>query len=308
MSNTLFYLLTTFIWGSTWFVIKFQLGVVAPEVSIGYRFALASLMLFGWCSFRKLSLRFSCKQHLFIALQGVFLFCLNYIFFYIATAYLTSGINAVVCSLVIVFNIIFSNVLFRTPIALPVLLGALSGIGGICFIFWPQLSQLDFTDVTIMGMALSLGGTFLGSMGNILSAYNQKQGITVIESSAFAMGYGALLTLLISLVEGHPLNFDFSLSYVSSLLYLSLFGSVIAFGSYLTLLGRIGAGKAAYVLVLSPLVALVISTLFEDFTWTNHTVYGVALVLLGNLFLLTKRNPRKSANLMPKPAVEPSKG
>jgi len=294
--------MTILIWGSTWYAIKFQLGIVAPEVSIGYRFALASLMLFCWCWMKNLKLRFSLTHHVFLALQGAFLFCLNYFCAYWATEYLPSGINAVVFSTVLIFNIMNSALFYRTPMRLSMLVGALLGITGISIIFWPQLSLLDFSDKTIIGMCLSLGGSIFASWGNMLSLRNQQHHLPVMETNAYAMGYGAVFTFAFILFKGHSLNFDWSFTYVSSLLYLSLFGSIIAFGCYLTLLGRIGASRAAYALVLSPVVALGFSTLLEDFTWTLHSILGVGLILIGNVAVLFKKGIVK-----PLPQLSPEK-
>lgn len=293
MNNLALYMMTILIWGSTWYAIKFQLGVVAAEVSIGYRFALASLILFCWCWLRNLKLRFSLVHHVFLILQGAFLFSLNYFFFYWATDYLPSGINAVVFSTVIIFNIVNSALFFRTPILPSLAIGAICGVIGISVIFWPQLSLLDFSNETIIGMGLSLAGTIFASWGNMVSARNQHNHLPVVETNAYAMGYGALFTFVVIALKGHPLNFDLSFPYIGSLLYLSVLGSVLAFGSYLTLLGRIGASRAAYSLVFAPVVALIISTFFEDFTWTLYTVIGVGFIFLGSILLLIQKDREK---------------
>lgn len=289
MQNLLLYTIAVLSWGSTWYAIKFQLGTVAPEVSIVYRFALASILLFGWCWIRRLNLNFSLKSHLFLIFQGIFLFSLNYILCYLATNYLASGLNAVVFSSVMIFNILNSAIIYRTPFNAKVTLGAILGILGICTIFWPQLVILDLSSRTIIGLTLTLGGALIASWGNMFSARNQKNKLPVLQTNAYSMGYGALSMLFVVVFQGTPLTFDLSVPYVGTLIYLSVVGSIIAFGCYLTLLGRIGASKASYTIVLSPVMALAISTVFEDFDWTYNALLGVGLILFGNILVLGKK-------------------
>lgn len=290
MQNILLYLGTVLSWGSTWYAIKFQLGNVSPDISVGYRFILASFILFCWCRLRGLNLQFSLKNHLFLVAQGIFLFSLNYLCLYWATNYLASGLNAVVFSTLMIFNIINSAIFYRTTVNLSVIIGAILGISGIVIIFWPQLSILDFSSSTMVGMMLGLAGAASASWGNILSARNQKNHLPVMESNAYAMAYGGLFTFILAIMQGTPVTFDLSFSYIGSLFYLSFLGSVVAFGCYLTLLGRIGAGKAAYALLLTPVVALIISTVFEDFSWSFSTIVGVGLIFLGNILVLIKKS------------------
>ncbi len=284
------YLSAVLIWGSTFFAIKFQLGEVSAELSVAYRFIIASLMLFGWCRFRGLPLHFNRQQHLWMAIQGVFLFSLNYLIIYWASYSLTSGLIAVIFSTIVLMNIMNSMLFLAKPASLITIVGALLGLAGIALIFAPELSSFQSSSNSLTGIVFSLLGTFVASLGNIVSARNQRQHIPVIQTNAFGMAYGALMLLSLTLIQGHSLQFEFTAAYSLSLLYLALFGSVLAFGSYLTLLGRIGPEKAAYTMVLFPLVALLISTLFENYHWSLSAISGVALVLTGNiLIILPKR-------------------
>ena len=285
------YLASVLIWGSTWYAIKFQLGVVAPEVSLVYRFALAAIILLSFCTLTGRSLRYSLREHGFIALQGLFLFSSNYLIFYWATSLLTSGIVALMFSTVILMNIINAAIFMRVAVSGRVILGACFGIAGITSIFWAELSAVDNNADTWRGLWMCLLATFFASIGNIISARNQKNGIPVIQTNAWGMGYGALVMALYALVSGVPYNYDPSFDYSVSLIYLSVFGSILAFGSYLTLVGRIGADKAAYAAVLFPVIALGLSTIFENYQWSLRAVFGFALVLLGNYIVLTKTKP-----------------
>lgn len=294
MMNLFLYITTVFVWGSTWLAINYQIGTVPIEVSIFYRFAMAAGLIFCWCLLKGIRLNFSWKTHLFFVAQGLFQFSLNYLAAYEAYHYIPSGLNAIGFSMVLVFNIINSAIFYRTPVTIPIFVGATSGIVGILTIFWPAIATLDLTNASLIGVILSITGGLLSSFGNIVSIRNQHNNISVTESNVYGMGYGALVILAVVWIKGLPFQFDFSFSYVSSLLYLAIFGSIVAFGCYLTLLGRIGASKAAYALVVVPVVALILSTLFENFVWESHIFIGVALILMGNVIILARKPSKDS--------------
>jgi drug/metabolite transporter (DMT)-like permease len=280
------YLTTVLIWGSTFFAIRFQLGGVAEEVSVVYRFTLAALIILAYCAARGRRLRFSAPEHGWMALQGLLLFGANYLLVYLATSLLTSGLVALLFSSIIVMNIVLAALLFRRRIEPPVVAGALLGLGGIGLVFWPELVLLDPSADALRGMALALLGTLVASFGNMVSLRNQGAGLPVVQSNGYGMAYGALLMALWAAGRELPFAFDLSAGYLLSLAYLALFGSVLAFGSYLTLLGRIGPGRAAYAMVLFPLVALLLSTLFEEYHWSATAFAGMLLVVVGNVLAL----------------------
>jgi drug/metabolite transporter (DMT)-like permease len=288
MHSTSLYLAAVLIWGSTWFAIKFQLGVVEAEVSLIYRFVMASIILLLFCLVYKRNLRYTLAQHFFIALQGLFLFSTNYLIFYWATGLLTSGIVALLFSTVILMNIVNGALFLGQPVKARVVLGALFGIGGIASIFWSEVASAGNNAHSRNGLWMCLIATFLASIGNILSARNQKHNLPVLQTNAWGMAYGSMFMLAYALIKGTPFNYDPAISYSLSLVYLSVFGSILAFGSYLTLIGRIGTDKAAYAAVLFPVIALLLSTLFEDYQWTMVAIFGFGLVLFGNYLVLSK--------------------
>ena len=291
MVNLLFYTLTVLIWGSTWLGIKFQLGTVEPVLSVAYRFALATLILFLWCLARRLPLRFSRSEHLFIALQGVLLFALNYLLFYLAELQITSGLAAVVFSTIVVMNLLNGRLFLGTPVELKVLLGGALGMVGLVLLFWPEMAAVNFSGPVLTGLLLSFAATYLASLGNIISARNQRLRLPVVQTNAYGMAYGALCMASLAILGGTPLVIDWSLPYLLSLGYLALFGSVIAFGCYLSLVGRIGPGRAAYATLLFPVVALALSTIWEDYHWSSPAVCGILLILGGNYLALGRKKP-----------------
>ena len=128
----------------------------------------------------------------------------------------------------------------------------------------------------------------------LVSAVNQRRGMPVLETNAVGMVYGVALMVAYTLAGGDRFGFEVSAGYIGSLFFLAVFASVIGFWSYLTLVGRIGADRAGYATVMFPVVALILSTWFEDFTWTPLTMIGVALVLAGNIAILVRFGPSKA--------------
>ncbi len=288
MRSVALYAVTVLIWGTSWMAIIYQLGVVDPMVSVAYRFILAAVIMHGLCWVRRQPMRFSRRDHCFLALQGASLFALNYWLFYNAELHIASGLAAVVFSTIIVWNILIGAVWIRHPLDRRVLLGAGLGLCGIALVFWPEVQDFEANETGLYGLGLSIVATILASLGNIASARNQQAGISVLSSNAWAMTYGAGLMVLLALVSGKPFDFMATPLYVGALLYLSVFASVIAFWSYLTLVGEIGPDRAAYATLLFPLVALGLSTVFEDYVWTLPAIIAVCLILGGNLLTLRK--------------------
>ncbi len=287
VSNLFLYMLTILIWGTSWYAIKFQLGVVSTDISVAYRFFLAGMVMLCFCKFKRLNLKFKLSDHGFFLIQGFFLFSFNYLLFYQSTSVLTTGLIAVIFTSMLIFNTINSAVFFHSAISGLFFLAAIMGISGICLIFLPELQKLNFDKATTFAVLLAFAGSFSASLGNMASMRSQRHGIPVIQANTWGMIYGSILTCIYSIGQGSDFNFDFSAGYIISLIYLSMFASVIAFWSYLTLLGRIGAGNAAYVTVIFPIVALIISTVFENYQWSLLALAGVVLSLAGNLLLLS---------------------
>lgn len=284
------YLLTVLIWGSTWYAITFQIGNVPTLVTITYRFLIAAACMLGlgFIKYRQLP-RYSLKEHGFVALQGLLMFCLNYIGFMNASKHVVSGLVAVGSSVIIIFNTILSALIFRSRTTFGMILGSICGICGILAVFWDDLFLVGLCNNAILGLTFSVLASLSSSVGNMISAYLQRQQKRVIENCALGMTYGTLWSGLFAILFGHEFTLDLSMPYILSSLYLSLLGSAIAFWCYLTVLRDIGPAKAAYALVSTPIIALVISGIFEGFTWTNNSFIGIGLVILGNVLILIKR-------------------
>lgn len=282
------YILTVLIWGSTWLAIRFQIGEVPLAWSVSYRFIFAGLCFGLIAVMQRKSLRLPMKGHLICAGMGLFMYCANYILVYHGSLYLVTGVVALVFSVIPLGNALWGRLVLATPISANVLGGALMGLAGIGAIFWPQLSAFNLESAAILGLGLSLMAVALASTGNMLAAVRQREGFPLVESNFWAMLYGGGFTAFYALLSGDLPQFDLAFPYVSSLIYLSLMGSFAAFWAYITLIERIGLAQAGYALVVTPIVALGLSTVFEDFQWTTLALTGVGLCLAGNILMVRR--------------------
>ncbi len=286
MNSAFLYLVTVLIWGSTFFAVEFQLGVVAPEISLVYRFVAAALILFGFCKCSGRRLHFAVREHLWFLLLGALLFGINYMLAYRSQVYTTSAMTAIAFSTMLWMNIINARLFFGVRASRSVIAGAALGIGGIVTLFAPEVREFSLEDGAVVGVILAMGSAFVASLGNMASQRAQKRELPVVQSNAWGMLYGSALSALYAAAQGYEFAFEVSTSYIVSLAYLAVFGSIFAFGAYLTLLGRIGAHRAGYAMVMFPLIALMLSAAFEGLVIDVYTISGAALVLGGNVLVL----------------------
>ena len=283
------------IWGTTWLAITYQLGSVAPEVSVSHRFLLAALIIAAWCRWRGLSLRFTPAQHVAFALMGVLMYGLSYVCVYHAELHLASGLVAIGYSASPLLSTVGMRLFFGQEITGRMALGSLLGICGISLVYWPEFARrIDSGDMAL-GATFTLLAVLLSTSGGLLAHRNHQRKLHGWPTMAWSMGYGALASLIVALALGRSYTIDLSAPYLLSLIYLALFGSVLTFAAWLTLVGRIGAPRASYVGVMAPVVALFVSTLFEGFLWHPLTIAGIAVSIAGNVLVLggRKRSQRQ---------------
>ena len=289
MNNFILFGITLFCWSPTWYVIKFQLGYVDPLVSVFYRFLAASIIIFIYLIIKNKKLRFSFNHHIWFLLFGICLYSLNYVFFYLSNTYLISAFPAIVFSTVVIMNIIGETFYFKKKPSLKTLIGATIGMLGILIIFNDEILNFSLNNGIHIGLLLALFGTFSASTGNMIYQRNLNNNFPLIETLAYAMLYGSLVTFLITQLKGTELLFEYSFSYIASLTYLSIVGSIFAFIFYLRLLEKVGPGRAGYVGVLMPVLALLISTLFENLEWQTDLIVGLPILIIGAILVINQK-------------------
>lgn len=281
-----------FAWGFSWIALHYQVGNIPPAVSVMWRFAIAAPVMLAFAAMRGERLSYPLAEHAGFAALGLALFSTNFLLFYYGGLYLASGLLAVVFSLSSIINIFLGALVLGMPIDKRVAAGGTLGFLGIAAMFYPQLAGATINAGALIGLALCTAGTLSFCIGNMISARTQRRSIPVFAASGYGMIYGAIAMALFALLRGHSFAIDWSPTYLASLAYLGLIGSVMAFACYLTLLGRIGADRAAYSTVMFPVVALAVSTVLEGYRWTIPAILGLVAVLAGNLLVL--RAPKKS--------------
>lgn len=301
------YVSVVLIWGSTWLAISFQLGIVAAELSVAYRSCIAAIVLYLYALITRRKIRLPADAYPMVLLQGTLLFCFNYFLVYYGTAYLTTGLVAVLFSSIVLANTVFERLFFKTPFEKKLLFAFLFGVNGISMIFWPEIETLSLADDTVFGIAIILGAVLIASLGNMTAVVNTRRDLPVVAVNAHALAWAAIVAFLISALLGRDFIFDTRVSYIASLLYLAVFGSAIAFGCYLALIRRIGAARAAYSAVLFPIVALAISSVAEGYIWTPLSVGGIVLTLIGNWLVLSRSKPN-SPTIIESPKAEQPRG
>ncbi len=284
------YVTTVLIWGTTWLAIYWQLGDIPILVSVFYRFALATILLLPAILFFSSAQIPKLKQHGYLILFGACLFSLNFICFYNATLYIPSGLASVIFALATLYNVINSRIFFKEPISRHIIIASLTGITGLSLLFWSELKTQVNPQELILGISLAALGTLFFSFGNMISRRNSQAGIKPIVASAWGMLYGTIILLIIITLTQTELVIPDTQQYVFSLIYLSIFGSIIAFTTYLSLVEKIGANRSAYATVLFPIIALILSSIFEGYVWNSFSYIGLILTLGGVALINYKPN------------------
>lgn len=283
----LLYGLVVLIWGTSWVAIHMQYGLVAPEVSLVWRFVIAAGVMMAWVVATGRNIRFSFRDHLRFAGLGLSMFSTNFVLFYYAGLSTPSGLLAVVFSLASIFNMVLGVILFAQRPAPRTLVAAFFGFLGVVALFWPQVAKTGLGLAGFQGLLMCAAGTLCFCMGNMLSVSNQKRGLPIASSTAWGMTYGAGLLLAFSLMRDQTFQIEWTPRYLVSLLWLALVASIGAFTAYILLLRRIGADRAGYSTVLYPVLALGLSVVTEGYVIQPIAMAGLALVLFGNALMLT---------------------
>ena len=280
----------TLAWGTTWYVITWQLGgIVDPVVSVIYRFSLACVLLFIWCAIRGETIWLTAAQHRALLGVGLFTFAIDYAFVYWAEERVTSAVVAVLFAALAFINLVVFRVAFkqRAPRSAWVATGL--GVLGVALLSWSELVAEEMSHRAMVGLALTLAAVIGAAFGNVFARRSEEAGAAVAAATAWAMTYGVLLLVLFALLTHRPWTFDARLPYILSLLHLALVGSVVAFVLYYGLARRRGYSTASYISALTPPLAMAMSALFESKQWGASALAGVALVILGQWLLLRTR-------------------
>lgn len=291
MPTSALYAICILIWGTTWFAITAQIDVLAPALGVALRFSLAAAVLFVFCRWRRIPLRFPPRVQALVLAQGLTGFYASYVCVYEAERHVASGVVAVGYAASPLFGLVLARAFLGTPMSSRVALGGLAGVLGVVLIFWHEFARMTASGQVLWGAMLTMVSVLLASLSTIAAAAGQRLGARGWGPLAWAMAWGAAAAALHALVTGTPWNWSWRPGFLGALAWLALAGSIGAFGAYYALVHRVGAAKAGYTGVLTPLVALAVSSALENFLWTGLTLAGIALAVLGNVVALWPRTP-----------------
>jgi drug/metabolite transporter (DMT)-like permease len=277
-------------WGTTWYAITFQIGHVAPEVGVALRFALAGAVVLGLCAGNGMQLRFNIRDHALLALQGSFLYGVSYVCVYHAERHVVSGLVAVGYSASPLVTGLGAHALFGLRVTARFLLGGVLGLIGVALMFWPEFGRTGNNANTALGALFTVVAVLLSAVGSLAASRNRSRGLPFWPALGYGMLYGAAVAAIVALLQGQSFAMPAVLSFWASLLYLALAGSVLTFACFLTLQERIGPGPTGSIGVMTPLLALVVSMVFEAFRPDLLTLTGATMAVGGNVLML--RRPR----------------
>ncbi len=283
------------VWSTTWYAITWQVDTVAPELGVALRFALAGALVLGFAALRRLPLRFAPRDHLRLALQGAFMYGVSYVCVYHAEQHVVSGLVAVGYSASPLFGALGARWLYGTALTGRFIGGGLVGVLGVALVFWPELARAVPGADTQLGIVYTVAAVLLAAVGSLSASRNRQHRLPLWPALGFGMLYGALSALLVAVALGRGLALPIGLSWWMALLYLAIAGSVLTFACYLTLLDRLGPGPAGTIGVMTPLLALVVSLLFEGYRPEWLTLAGAALAVAGNIAMLRPAPLRPAA-------------
>ena len=300
--NFIAFVIVSLIWGGTWLVIRDQIASVPASWSISYRFVIAALGMFALAALRREPLLLAPGGLRWAALLGLFQFTLNFAFVYNAEAYITSGLVAVMFALLVVPNAVLGRIFLHQPITGAFVLGSLIAAIGVALLFAHEWRSSPATlQQVLLGAGLTVGGILSASAANITQAMEGAKKQPFLALLAWAMTIGVLINTVFALVTAGPPQFDPRPSYTMGILFLGLAGSVVTFPLYYGLVRKVGAGKAAYSSVIVPVVAMILSTLFEGFVWGPLPAAGAVVTLVGMVVAMRGRATVPPRRATPEP-------
>lgn len=279
----------TLIWASTWHVILYQLASGVPVLnSVGWRFGVAALLLAAVAAWQQQSLRMPWSAHGLMLATGIVQYSGNYFSVYEAERHIPSGLVAVLFCLMVFGNALSGRIFFGQLVTRRFIGASAGGVAGVVLIFWPEIAATGSRPTAMYGLMLGLAAVLAACIGNVLTLTLTRRGLPLVPVLAWSMGYGSVFLLVMSLVTGQGLHFVWQTSYVLSLLYLAVFGSVIAFVLYFKLAQRQGTARAALTGVVIPVIALALSALLEGWQPTPLSLAGMVLCL-GSIYVATRQ-------------------
>ena len=282
--------IATVIWGTTWIVIRDQLGSVPPTWSVAYRFAAGAVAMFVYAAVTKSPFRIGRRGHLFALTFGFAQFVLNFNFVYRAESFITSGLVAVLFSMLIVPNALLGRAFLKQPLSAQFLAGSGVAVVGVGMLIAQEIrADTASASATILGVVFTLLGVLSASVANIMQGTAQGKALPMASTLAWSMLWGTAVNAVLALALNGPPVFEWTATYAGGVVYLGVFASAIAFTCYFGVIREVGPARAAYSGVLTPIIAMIISTVVEDYRWSWLAASGGVVALVGLLIALSAK-------------------
>ena len=295
LANGPLFAVCVLVWGTTWYAITWQIADLAPEIGVALRFALAGATVLGFAAWRGMPLRFGARDQARFALQGAFMYGVSYVCVYHAEQHVVSGLVAVGYSASPLIVSLGARAAFGTPLSGRFLVGGVAGLAGVALIFWPEIAKAPADASSTLGAVFTVGAVLLSAVGSLSASRNRHHGLPFWPALGFGMLWGALASALLAAALGRPWSLPTNAGWWISLGYLALAGSVMTFACFLTLQERLGPGPTGTIGVMTPLLALAVSLLFEGYRPEPITFLGAALAVAGNVAMLRPTMVRPAA-------------
>lgn len=288
------FVLISLIWGSTWIVIKDQLGAVPPSWSVTYRFVIAGAAMFAFAHLSGASLRMGWRGHLMAVGYGVPQFMLNFNLVYAAELYVTSGLVAVVFALLMVPNSALAWLFLKHKVSRRFVIGSAIACFGVALLFAQEIRSSPASPIAAaIGIGLTLLAVLCASVANIMQAHPRVAKRPIAVNLAWGMFYGVIANAATAFLLFGPPVVESRPGYWAGLLYLGLAASAVAFTLYFIVIRAVGPGKAAYSSLVVPVLAMAISTAVEGYRWTPLAAAGAAIALAGMVIAFLAERPAR---------------
>ncbi|RVQ66956.1 EamA family transporter [Croceicoccus ponticola] len=284
------FVLVALIWGSTWLVIKDQISVVPPSWTIAYRFLVASVVIVLVLKVRGQRLRVSRRAWPVVIIVGVTQFVMNFHFVYRSEATLTSGIVALFFALIMIPNSLLARVVLGERVSKGFVFGSAIAIAGVALLLAQEYRAAGASDGVMLGVLFAILATVSASIANVTQATDRAHDEPFMPLLAASIIVGTLVNVVLALMLDGPPVWDSRPSYLGGIAYLGIIGSILTFPLYFMLIRNMGAGRAAYIAVATPILAMLLSSLFEGYDWTPLAVGGSLLSLTGLVIALKARH------------------
>ncbi len=276
------FLVPVLIWSTTFYAITLQLGsVTAPTYAVALRFGIAAALLFGWLAIRREPIILPTSMQGWVFVSGLCSYGISYVLTYVAEETIPSGLVAIAFTLMVFFTPILARLAYGTPITRRTWIGGTLGVFGVALCFLPDLLRIDVSNTFVLGMTAMVLAALVSSVAAVCSMRLNAQHVPVVTYTAWAMAYGALATFIYGAASDQPFHLDLRLSFWAALVHLTVFGTIVAFLCYLTLLKREGSARTMYISVLAPIGAVIVSILWENFRPQALTWLGILVALTG---------------------------